>query len=155
MTVTDNEWHSRVDTFFSGNNGATRLFGDSNDSSIQAESNGTHHDCSFKNIGSGLGHYSTCAKGRQYAKISANAVVSVFCSKVRISSFTVWNLFEYHRNTNEWCIAIVFISSTCLFAPEVMQIAPFCRFYQFFEWFFSAFLVDHCCLLKSRSVFVH
>ena len=54
-----------LDTFFSGNNGATRLFGDSNDSSIQAESNGTHHDCSFKNIGSGLGHYSTCAKGRQ------------------------------------------------------------------------------------------
>ena len=59
-------WQRKVDdeldTFFSGNNGATRLFGDSNDSSIQAESNGTHHDCSFKKIGSGLGHFSMCVK---------------------------------------------------------------------------------------------
>ena len=59
----------KLDTFFSGNNGATRLLPDSNDSSFKAESNDTNHECCFKNIGSVLGHYSTCVRGRQLARI--------------------------------------------------------------------------------------
>ena len=51
-----------VDTFCSGNNGATSLFAGLNDLSFQAESNDTHHDCCFKKIGSGLGHFSMCVK---------------------------------------------------------------------------------------------
>ena len=61
------EWHQNyhnysLDTFFSGNNGATCLLPDSNDLSFQAESNDTHHDYCFKKIGSGLGQFSTCVK---------------------------------------------------------------------------------------------
>ena len=46
-----------LDTFFSGNNGATSLLPDSNDLSFKAESNDTHHDRCFKKIGSVLGHF--------------------------------------------------------------------------------------------------
>ena len=42
---------------FSGNNEATCLFADSNDLSFKAESNDTHHDRCFKNIGLVLGHF--------------------------------------------------------------------------------------------------
>ena len=44
-----------VDTFFSANIEATLLFADSNDSSVHAESNDTHHDHDFKKIGASLG----------------------------------------------------------------------------------------------------
>ena len=47
----------KLDTFFSGNNGARMISCGSNDLSVQAESNDTQYDHDIKFFGSRLGHY--------------------------------------------------------------------------------------------------